>query len=129
MVQISTPTTVDLTTHAALTGTAHEASSTFVSDSVSTNAATVDFTAGRLHVITLDAACTFTFTPPAVPTGSPCILKIIQDGTGGRIATWPTVEWYLSSEPVLSTAIGAVDILQLLWDGTVWYGTLMRSFA
>jgi len=61
---------------------------------------------------------TFIFTPPAKP--GVFTMKLIQDGVGGRTVTWPTVNWSAQTPPVLSTGIGAIDIISLRWDGTVW---------
>jgi hypothetical protein len=38
-------------------------------------------------------------------------LALTQDGTGGRTVTWSGVTWGSAGAPVLSTGIGAEDVL------------------
>lgn len=65
---------------------------------------------------------TFTFTAPTNPCS--LILKLTQDGTGGRVATWPaTVKWAGGTAPTLSTGGGEVDIIAFYFDGTNYHGT------
>ena len=87
---------------------------------------TLDFSAGAVQEITLNATSALTFsTVPA--TGSASMTLIITQGaTGGPFTiTWPTgTKWPGGSAPVLSTAAGAVDIIVLTTPdgGTTWYG-------
>jgi hypothetical protein len=94
-----------------------------------TGAQTIDWSAGQKHVFTFGAGtATFSFTAP----NGPCslTLRIVQDGTGGRTASWPgTVKWSGGSAPVLSTAASAVDIITFYYNGTNYYGVGSFAFA
>lgn len=54
------------------------------------------------------------------------ILRVVQDGTGGRTLTWNgNYKWTAQTAPVLSTAIGAVDIITFFSDGSKMYGSYL----
>lgn len=59
------------------------------------------------------------------------ILKVVQDGTGGRtIGTWGSnFKWALGVVPTLSTAINAVDVFSFFSDGTNMYGSMLKGMA
>lgn len=62
--------------------------------------------------------------PTNLTAGQTYILKVIQDGTGGRTITWSsTYKWTDGIDPVLSSAASAVDIFYFWSDGTNMYGT------
>lgn len=91
---------------------AQPGSAAITDDGNSGAAATIDFSANPHHKLTLTDACTLTFTAPAA--GVIVTLRLIQDGTGGRIATFPgsvvgTVGYNI-------TAASAV-VLTFLYDG------------
>lgn len=101
-------------------------SETLATDTDSGATHTIDITTGNHHSLTLTANCTLTFSNPS-PTGKACsfTLRVIQDGTGARLLTYPaSVEWAGGSAPTLTTAANAVDFLTFLtYDaGTTWYG-------
>ncbi len=82
---------------------------------------TLDFAAnGNLQKVTLTGDCTFTLTPPSEP--GLCRVKITQDGTGGRTATFTGVRWSQSVPPEFTPTIAAVDFLTLFYDGTDFWG-------
>lgn len=94
----------------------------------SSTADTIDFDEGNKQKSTLTDNCTFTFDAPATPTN--LILKLIQDGTGGRTVTWPAaVLWPEGTAPTLSTGAGAVDIITFYWDGTNYYGGSLLNYS
>jgi hypothetical protein len=78
------------------------------------------------HSATLDAATvTATFTGATSGLVAAMVLELAQDGTGGRLVSWPgSVVWPGGVAPTLSTAAGAVDILTFFSrdGGTTWYG-------
>lgn len=80
------------------------------------------------HSATLNAATvTFTFTGATSGLVAAMVLELAQDGTGGRLVTWPgSVVWPGGVAPTLSTAPAAVDILTFFSrdGGTTWYGFL-----
>jgi hypothetical protein len=81
-----------------------------------------DVTTATMHDVTLTANCTFTF--PAAGAGKSFSMRLVQDGTGSRTATWPgSVKWGSGTAPTLSTAASAVDAFAFVcFDGTRWEG-------
>jgi hypothetical protein len=71
-----------------------------------------------INDLTLTAACTIT-----LPTGAPgasCTLVLRQGGTGSYTVTFsPTPKYPNGAVPVLSTAVGAVDVLTFFYV-TAW---------
>lgn len=49
-------------------------------------------------------------------------LEIVQDATGGRTFTWPTVKWPYGVAHVVTSTANARDLVHLLWNGTDWVG-------
>ena len=88
---------------------------------VSGSSITIDWAANDEHQkVTLTDDCTLTFTAPRGVGNH--ILKVIQDGTGGRTVTWPaTVKWAGGTAPTLSTGASAVDLIAIYYDGTNYY--------
>ena len=91
-------------------------------------AATVDWSAGQNHRITLTDSPTLTFTAPAgVGTFK---LKVIQDATGSRTITWPaSVLWTGKAAPTLSTAASSIDLIAFYFDGTNYFGAMLPDFG
>jgi parallel beta-helix repeat protein len=89
---------------------------------VSGGAATFDRVNGDTQTITLGASTTFTFTSGNVK-GDTLILRIAQDATGLRLATWPSNFKKAGGSLVLSTAGNAIDTIRAVWDGTNWIET------
>lgn len=91
-------------------------------------AAAIDWANGQKQVITLTADCAFTFAPP--PGVGTFSLMLVQDGTGGRTATWPaSVKWVGATPPTLSTAANAIDVASLLYTGTSLGTIYLGSFG
>ncbi len=84
-----------------------------------------DVTTATIHVVTLDANCTFTF--PTAGAGKSFTLVLVQGGIGSFTATWPgTVDWPAAAAPTLSTGVGEVDYLRFICaDGTNWAGFVL----
>lgn len=100
---------------------------TFAAVTSSSNATTIDCSAGNMFSHTLTENTTFTFSnPPANGTGVGFSLKVIQDsGANGYTVTWPTsVDWEGGTPPTLSTTASAVDMFVFISHdaGTTWYG-------
>ncbi len=89
---------------------------------------TIDFTNGQKQVVTLGASITLSFTDPAGPCN--LVLKVVQDGTGGRDVTWPSsVLWPGGSKTALSNSADAVDVVSFYYDGTNYHAQMGRAFA
>jgi hypothetical protein len=98
-----------------------------VDDGNSGAADTIDWTLGNKHKSTLTDDCTYTFTAPSGATN--ILLRIVQDGTGGRTVTWPTIKWSGGTAPTLSTAAAAEDIVSCYYSGTSYYCQAGIGFA
>jgi hypothetical protein len=67
--------------------------------------------------------------PTNMKAGATYILRVIQDGTGGRtLAYGNAYQWPSGITPTLSTGIGAIDLLSFYCDGTDMYGTIIKSY-
>lgn len=84
----------------------------------------VDLSAANVFEITMTGNCTFTFTnPPASGTVQSFTLKLIQDATGSRTATWPaSVKWPGAIAPALTTTAARADFITFVTtDGGTKY--------
>lgn len=83
---------------------------------------TIDWKLGNKFNFTFGAFNeTFTFTAPTNPGNF--ILKLKQDATGSRTATWPaSVKWPSGTAPTLTTDANANDIISFYYDGTDYWG-------
>jgi hypothetical protein len=81
---------------------------------------TINLAQGAKQKFTLGASVTVTFSNPV--TGGDYLFEIVQDATGGRQITWPTVQWFNGVAPTLSGA-NKTDFVQLFYDGSSYYGS------
>jgi len=94
----------------------------------SSTAVTISLSSGTVLSYTLTGNCTFTM--PTATSGTSFIVKLIQDGTGGRTATFTSVKWPGGTAPTITTtATTGTDILSFVCINTVWYGTAAQAFA
>lgn len=84
---------------------------------------TVDFNLGMTQKTTLTAVtCALTFSNP-ITGAPPYTLILAQDGTGGRLVSWPAgILWEGGAAPTLTTTATAIDICTFLWNGTNYLG-------
>lgn len=81
-----------------------------------------------MQKVTLAAATvTLTFTAPIGV--AKLQLFVIQDATGSRTITWPTIKWAGGVAPTLSTGANKIDIVSFTYDGTNYYGVASLNFA
>ncbi len=107
---------------------AHSIGFTQQSLTSSSGACTIDWRLGNKAAITLSENVTFTFTAPSKPSN--LLIKLVQDGTGGRTVVWPaSVKWVGGQTPTLSSGAGSVDICSFYFDGTNYYGVASLNFA
>jgi len=94
--------------------------------SSSSNTTTLDLRLGDSFTTTLTENTTLAFSNPPSGTGLACfIVKVKQDGTGGRTLAFPgTVDWAGGSAPDVSTGANKVDIFVFVTvdNGTIYYG-------
>jgi hypothetical protein len=90
-------------------------------------AKTINWKNGNHQKVTMTGNCIFSFTAPT----KACMLslRIIQDSTGGRTITLPTMKWPGGTAPVFSTAPNSIDLLTIYYDGTTYYGQVGLAFA
>jgi len=94
----------------------------------SSTAVTLSLASGTVLSYTLTGNCTFTM--PTATSGTSFILKLIQDGTGSRTATFTGVKWPGGTAPTITTtASTGLDILSFVCINSVWYGTYAQAFA
>lgn len=92
----------------------------------SSTALTVNFSNGSSQLVTMTDNCTFTFSNGQ--SGGSYVLRLLQDATGGRTATWPVaVKWANGTAPILSAAT-KIDLINLYYDGTNWYGSFSLNY-
>lgn len=89
----------------------------------------IDWTRGQKQSVRLTAdEVAVTFTDPN-GVGS-FLLKVIQDGEGGRALNWPDHTWAAGGlAPLLTDTPNAVDFIALYFDGTIYHitGALLNS--
>lgn len=104
-------------------------SETVYTDAAATGAVSIDYDNGPYQVFTLTGNVTFSLINPAA-TGyvSSVTLELIQDATGSRTVTWPTMEWANNgTAPTLTTSANTVSIVTI-WTrdgGTTYRGALV----
>lgn len=88
---------------------------------------TIDFANGPAQRGTLSANATITLT--GANSGGAYVIRLIQDTTP-RTVTWPaSVRWPGGTAPVISTGSGAIDVINLYFDGTNYYGSFAQAYA
>jgi len=89
-------------------------------------AKTIDWDNSINQTVTLTGNCTFTLSNPV--NWETYILKLVQDGTGGRTVTLPAS--VKTQYGALNTSTGAndIDVLSLVYDGTNYYANLGKNY-
>ena len=91
----------------------------------STTTTTLDLSNGNLLELVLTGPTTLAFSNPKIGT---YIIKVKQDGTGGRTLTFPIMKWADAAVPTITTAANAIDLITLIYDGTHYYGSCLQNF-
>ncbi len=86
-----------------------------------------DLKLSNLFQVTLTSATVITFTNPSIGT---YLIKFTQDGSGGRKVTFPTLNWKWAGGvlPNLTSTVNKTDIVTVIYDGTTFYGTIVKNF-
>jgi hypothetical protein len=103
----------------------------FVALSISTNAITIDLSAGGLFDLTLTSdVTTVTMSNPTSSEANFFSLRIKQDGTGGHAFTPPASWKFASGAYIVSSAANAIDRLQGIShdNGTTYDVSYLRNF-
>jgi len=94
-------------------------------------AKSVSFSGGQFGKITLNSDTVLTITNP--PGVGHYQLRVIQDATGGRTASFvglSQTKWLgAASQPALNSAASGASLLTLYWDGAEWTQTLEKVGA
>ena len=88
---------------------------------------TIDWNSANNQGITLTASTTLTLSNPIA--GASYTIAVTQGGSGSYTITWPTILWSGGVSPSLSTAVGAIDLIALTYDGTNYYGSFANNFS
>ena len=89
---------------------------------------TIALASGTVLSYTLTGNCTFTM--PATTNGTSFIVRLIQDATGSRTATFTGVKWPGGTVPTITTtASTGVDIISFVCIASIWYGNAAQAFA
>jgi len=89
---------------------------------------TLALASGTVLSYTLTGNCTFTM--PTATSGTSFIIRLIQDATGSRTATFTGVKWPGGTVPTITTtASTGVDIISFVCIASVWYGNAAQAFA
>lgn len=93
----------------------------------SSTAETIVWDDGQKQKSTMTDNCTYTLTAPTKIGNFQ--LKLVQDATGSRLATWPaSVKWAGGTAPTLSTDPNSIDIISFYYDGTNYFGVASLGF-
>jgi hypothetical protein len=94
----------------------------------SSTSQTISLASGTVLSYTLTGNCTFTM--PATTNGTSFIVRLIQDATGSRTATFTGVKWPAGTAPTITiTASTGVDIISFVCIASTWYGNAAQAFA
>jgi hypothetical protein len=86
-----------------------------------------DITSGTIHNYTLQGNITLNALTNAV-TGSSVTLLLKQDSTGSRTMS-SSMKWSGAGYKTLTTTSNATDIVNIFYDGTNYYASLIKNFV
>lgn len=90
---------------------------------------TVDFDNGNVQTLSLTSSIA-TLTKSNPISGGVYTFQITQAGSGSYTIAWGAdVKWPGGTPPTLSTAVGAVDYVTLVYTGTNYYGNANLNFS
>ena len=125
-IQLGNTNVTEVKTSGAIT--AKKYNSTITNDlNFSTGTNNVDLSLSNIFTINLGGNVTLTFSNATPGT---YILKLVQDGSGSRTATFPVSNWrWAGGEvPSLSLSSGKIDIVTIIFDGTTYFATIVNGF-
>jgi len=89
---------------------------------------TIALASGTVLSYTLTGNCTFTM--PTATSGTSFIVKLIQDATGSRTATFTGVKYPGGTAPTITTtATTGTDIISFVCINSIWYGNAAQAYA
>lgn len=87
----------------------------------------IDWSKGDRQLVTMTGNCTFTFSNAV--KGQTLTVRVVEDGTGGRTLTWPTLKWPGGTVGAATTTAGAINLYIFYFDGTNYLAQLAAGFA
>ena len=87
---------------------------------------TPNWSNGTVQTVTLTGNTAFA-APSNMTAGTSLTLIIRQDATGGRTATWNASYKFAGGVPSLSTAISAIDTVNIFYDGTDYLASISKQ--
>jgi hypothetical protein len=92
----------------------------------SSTAVTINWSRSQAQRVKWTANCTVTLSNPVA--GQAYVLKVVNDGTA-RTITWPVaVKWPAGSAPTFTGTNGKVDLINLYYDGSSYYGSSSLNY-
>ena len=87
----------------------------------------LDLSTGNVFTINLSSnISTLTLTNAVVGT---YLIKFVQDATGSRTVSFPAAwKWAGGVAPTLTSTASKLDIVTLVYDGTLFYATIVKNF-
>lgn len=89
----------------------------------------INFALGTIQKLDLGSASGDVTTTFANPVAGARYKILVVQGATPRLVTWPTVKWANGQAPILSTPNGSIDILDLYYDGSAYYGQWDVAYA
>lgn len=94
---------------------------------------TINWANSPVQLVTLNGTTNAVVTLSNPVTGGAYALKIVQGATPGTIdftaGSFANVKWPGGTPPTLSGTTGDIDLINLLYIGTTYYGTFALDFA
>lgn len=82
---------------------------------------TIDWSNGNEQLLLLTADCVLTFAN--AKAGGRYLLRVKQDGTGGRTLSWPaSVVWNANVVPTLQSGAASLSLIAFYYDGVSYVG-------
>lgn len=85
-----------------------------------------DLTKGKVRTITLTGNPTIAFSNAVA--GQFICVRLLQDGSGSRTVTWPTIKWPGGSAPPLTTTLNKMDIFLFYCPSAASYEGYFMGF-
>ncbi|HEX8071727.1 MAG TPA: right-handed parallel beta-helix repeat-containing protein [Pyrinomonadaceae bacterium] len=89
---------------------------------------TLDFAEGNVHTVTLKGDVT-TLRLANLRAGGEYVVRVVQDGVGGRSVAWTNVRWAGGQAPRLSTGPNQVDIFRFVSPDAVVLEEVSRALG
>jgi hypothetical protein len=100
---------------------------TMPTSTTASSTTSLDLSTGNVFTINLSTnISTLNLTNAAVGT---YLVKFVQDATGSRTVSFPAAwKWAGGISPTLTTTANKLDIVTLVYDGTIFYATIVKNF-